>query len=88
MSSQGSARTGTTNTGKTISGQCAAREALQVEASEILQHLIDLTKHQIIALAANDQQTLMRLDKQLELVFGEKERSFGALREHTKEHGC
>ena len=30
----------------------------------------------------------MRLDKQLELTVGLKERSIGALRQHEKEHGC
>ena len=30
----------------------------------------------------------MELDKKLETAFGEKERAFGALRQHSEEHGC
>lgn len=67
---------------------CAEREALQREAARNLQLLIELTKQQIDALTASDQARLLALDKNLEKVFGEKERSFGALRQHTKEHGC
>lgn len=67
---------------------CPEREALQREATRNLQVLIELTKQQIDALTSNDQSRLLALDKNLEKVFGEKERSFGALRQHTKEHGC
>jgi len=31
---------------------------------------------------------LLALDSELELKFGEKEHAFGALQQHTKEHGC
>lgn len=64
------------------------RESLQAEAASVLQRLIDLTQHQIEAVEVNDQSKLMALDKDLETTFGEKERAFGALREHTKEHKC
>ncbi len=67
---------------------CPKREALQLAANVILQSLIDLTKQQIDALSVNDQSRLLTLDKHLEKKFGEKERAFGALRQHTKEHGC
>jgi hypothetical protein len=30
----------------------------------------------------------MQLDRELELAIGEKERLFGALRQHREEHGC
>lgn len=67
---------------------CTEREKLQREASGHLQALIEITKQQIEALQANDQARLIALDKNLEKIFGEKERSFGALRQHTKEHRC
>ena len=73
---------------RTAAAQCQTRETLQAEASETLQRLIDLTENQIRALAENDHQALLHLDKELEMAFGAKERAFGALREHTKEHGC
>lgn len=67
---------------------CTEREKLQREASSHLQALIEITKQQIEALQANDHTRLIALDKNLEKMFGKKERSFGALRQHTKEHGC
>ena len=54
----------------------------------MLGHLNRLTIEQIDCLKANDQKRLLALDKELETVFGEKERAFGALQEHSKEHGC
>lgn len=67
---------------------CPQREALQHDANTVLQKIIDLTRLQIDALSINDQARLLALDKQLEKKFGEKERAFGALRQHAKEHGC
>lgn len=32
--------------------------------------------------------SIIKLDKRLELAVGEKERLFGALRQHRLEHGC
>jgi hypothetical protein len=68
--------------------RCSVREGLQKRATETLQKVIELTQGQIECLAKNDQSTLTVLDKKLEQMFGEKERAFGALRQHSKEHGC
>jgi len=43
---------------------------------------------QLKALQDHDIQKLLTLDKELEQAFGAKERAFGALNEHTKDHGC
>jgi hypothetical protein len=67
---------------------CATRDRLQAEASTVLQQMIDMTEDLIRAVAAKNSRSLMALDKQLEAAFGGKERAFGALFEHTKEHGC
>lgn len=67
---------------------CPERDRLQLEADQVLQQIIDITKRQIDALHDGDQARLLALDKRLETTFGEKERAFGALRQHTKEHGC
>jgi hypothetical protein len=67
---------------------CPKKEELRREANQILDRVLSITKAQIEALQANDQAKLLSLDKDLELTFGSKERAFGALREHTKEHGC
>ena len=67
---------------------CGLRDELQRQASEALERVIVLTRQQIEALKAADHARLMSLDKDLELTFGEKERHFGALRQHRTEHGC
>jgi hypothetical protein len=68
--------------------QCAKRDELSTRAIEVLGKLNHLTAEQIDCLKANDEKRLMELDKNLETAFGEKERAFGALRQHTEEHGC
>jgi hypothetical protein len=46
-----------------------------------------LTTDQLAAFRRRDDSTFMRLDKELELTIGLKERTIGALREHRREHG-
>lgn len=67
---------------------CPERESLQREATKVLQDVITVTREQIECVKLQDQARLMALDKVLEATFGKKERAFGALWQHTKEHGC
>ena len=67
---------------------CPVREDLTTKADVVLKQIAELLERQIRALAANDQDKLLKLDKELELAFGDKERAFGALRQHKIEHGC
>ncbi len=67
---------------------CPKREELAQAAKDILEEIVSIVNKTRIALKQGDQQTLMILDNQLEHSIGAKERAFGALREHTKEHGC
>ena len=67
---------------------CPVRDQLTTRADQVLKTIATLLQAQIDALAVNDQDTLLKLDKELELAFGEKERAFGALRQHKSEHGC
>jgi hypothetical protein len=67
---------------------CGLRDELQRQATDALERVVILTRQQIDALKAGDQNRLLSLDKDLELTFGEKERTFGALRQHRTEHGC
>jgi hypothetical protein len=53
-----------------------------------LNALIELNASQIEALEKADHSKLFSLDKELELSFGRKERAFGALRQHKRDHGC
>jgi hypothetical protein len=71
-----------------VADGCAEYARLQSEVSSILQHLSDLATAQLEAFYANDPATFAKLDKQLEITVGEKERAIGAMREHAKDHGC
>ena len=67
---------------------CPVRKELVDSASEILSKIRELTAEQIKLLKAGDQAKLIALDKELEVIFGDKEKAFGALQQHTSEHGC
>ena len=67
---------------------CSMREKLYEEAQEVLQKIRTCTQTQIEAVQERDQGKLMAADKQLEMLVGEKERTFGALRQHIEEHQC
>lgn len=67
---------------------CRVRKELTATANTVLGDIADLSRRQIEALRAGDLNLLQRLDLQMERKFGEKERAFGALHEHTREHGC
>ena len=69
-------------------GACPQRCELQLQANTALQKLVDLTRAQLEAFKAHQHDEFMRLDKQLELSVGQKERLIGALRQHIKDHGC
>ena len=58
------------------------------EAEAPLQRIIDDSKSARDALRDRDNRKLMRFDLDLEHSVGEKERAFGALREHQREHRC
>jgi hypothetical protein len=67
---------------------CEKQEELRRRATAILDQIDELTLQQIQYMRDWDDEKLMEVDKQLELAFGEKERTFGALFEHRREHGC
>jgi len=67
---------------------CETQEKLRRDALGILERIDALHRGQIEAMANADDERLMTLDKELENVFGEKERAFGALRQHRDEHRC
>ena len=68
--------------------KCAECARLQYDVITTLERLEELIAQQLEAFRSNDQATFMRLDKELELTIGTKERAIGALREHSKEHGA
>ena len=68
--------------------RCEQYEHLAQDVENCLDQIVHITTGQLEAFQSNDHATLMRLDKELELTVGSKERAIGALREHMKEHGC
>jgi hypothetical protein len=67
---------------------CDRQQQLRQVAITLLQRLDSLSKEQLDALQKADYKRLIRLDKQLEKLFGKKQRAFGALMNHCREHGC
>ncbi len=71
-----------------MADQCQEYANLQQELQLTLQTLSDLTTAMLDAFRANDRSAFARLDKELELAVGRKERVVGALRQHIKDHKC
>jgi len=68
--------------------KCSAYADLETGVQDTLAKLAKTTAAQLAAFRAHDQSRVMRLDKELELTMGAKERSLGALRQHVKDHKC
>ena len=71
-----------------MNGECPVRLDLQAKANEILAKLVELTTAQLEAFRSQRHDEFMRLDKELELTVGAKERVVGAVRQHAQDHGC
>jgi hypothetical protein len=67
---------------------CPERDRLSANITLILSKLIGTTQRQLQAVQDRDQSAMLAFDKELEDLMGEKERAFGALNQHTCEHGC
>jgi hypothetical protein len=66
--------------------QCSECERLNSEVADALKTLCKLTTASLKAFQAKDQKTFSKLDKELELALGVKERIIGAQRQHKREH--
>jgi len=68
---------------------CAERDKLKSTAAESLKDIINFTDRLLKAVGSETAcGSLTPLDKDLENAVGAKERAFGALAQHCKEHGC
>jgi hypothetical protein len=67
---------------------CAEYDRLSSQLDEILKKLVDTTTLQLEIFRSRKPGDFMRVDKELELLVGEKERSIGAIRQHADEHKC
>jgi hypothetical protein len=68
--------------------RCEVYAELQAEVDKSLEKLRELTTLQLEVFRSNNYHSFMRMDKELEVVVGEKERTIGALKQHTREHNC
>jgi hypothetical protein len=67
---------------------CAEYDRLHTEVENVLGNLAQVTTTLLELFRSKDLNAVHRLDKELELTVGEKERTLGALRQHIKEHQC
>jgi hypothetical protein len=67
---------------------CSEYNRLRAEVENVLGNLAQTTTLLLELFRSKDLSGVQRLDKQLELTVGEKERTLGALRQHLKEHNC
>jgi hypothetical protein len=70
----------------TMTNQCYRCQELSKEVDEVLSEMVLLTTEQLDAFQKGDVATFTKLDKDLELALGKKERRFGAFREHQTTH--
>ena len=67
---------------------CPERDQLRLEAIRALKDITEFTDRLLKAMNAEKPTDLTAIDKDLENAVGTKERAFGALTQHQKEHGC
>jgi hypothetical protein len=68
--------------------ECDRCRELSQQVDKILEKLTQVTSSQLTEYRRQNMSRFMALDKELELIVGEKERSIGELREHRREHGA
>jgi hypothetical protein len=68
--------------------KCAEYIRLEAAVSAVLLRLANVATMQAEMFRSGNDSEFVRLDKETELIVGEKERAIGALRQHSKEHRC
>ena len=58
------------------------------KTEKVLTRIAEITTRQLQLIQTPERRVSMELDRELENAAGEKERLFGALRQHRAEHGC
>ncbi len=67
---------------------CMERDQLTNTARQTLSAIQRFIDEMTTALDRGHPKELAKLDQSLEAAFGEKERAFGRLEQHRKDHGC
>jgi hypothetical protein len=68
--------------------RCPELVRLQAAVENVLGNLAQVTTLQLEIFRTGKLEDWKRVDEQLELTVGEKERCIGALRQHIREHNC
>jgi len=68
--------------------KCAEYAHLEALVDGHLRKLRELTNLQLEVFRSKNYESFTRMDRQLEMGVGEKERAIGALKQHAKEHKC
>lgn len=68
--------------------KCAEYDRLRTDVENVLGNLAQVVTLALELFRAGDFDQVRRLDKELELTVGEKERCLGAMRQHMREHNC
>jgi hypothetical protein len=68
--------------------RCPEYDRLASVVDQILKDISEKTTLHLELFRSKQHGKFMRLDKQLELLIGEKERAIGSLRQHALDHGC
>ena len=68
--------------------ECPEYNRLHSDVENVLANLAQVTTLLLELFRSRNLGDVHRLDKELELTVGEKERCIGALRQHVKEHKC
>jgi hypothetical protein len=67
---------------------CSVQEKLSQAAQDTLDVMIEAIQRARDAIKRQDQHAIEVSDEDMEVALGKKERAFGALAEHKREHGC
>jgi putative methionine-R-sulfoxide reductase with GAF domain len=67
---------------------CPEYDRLHAEVENVLGNLAQVSTLLVELFRSNDFKGVHRLDKQMELTLGEKERRIGAFSQHVREHKC
>jgi len=73
---------------KLFMANCPEYDRLHAQVESVLGNLAQVSTLLLELFRSKDLAGVHRLDKELELTVGEKERTIGALRQHVKEHKC
>lgn len=71
-----------------MNAHCPTKQDLLEQTEAVLSRISELSSLQLKAVHEQDHAKMMSFDKELENRVGEKERLFGALRQHRNDHGC